>query len=140
MSRDAETDPRSRLLLMWQHPWPLSYEEATVWAGCQVQPLLSSEDVEHVQLTRLSAPTDRHDAEFAWLLELRLRAGSLASDLVGHPSFRDFLCDLRSLRLRPTVLAIAPIQGGCNDHARHLPRCSSTGGERRLRRATAEAK
>ena len=105
MSRDnAETHRSSRLLVMWEHPRALSLEEARVWAGRQAGPLRASGRVEHLELIRLSAPTEGHDAQFAWLLELRLRSPAAAAELVREGALRDFLLDLRSLRLAPTVL------------------------------------
>jgi hypothetical protein len=105
MSRDnAETDRSSRLLVMWEHPRPLSLEEARAWASSQAGPLRGSGLVEHVKLLRLSPPSGSHAAQFGWLLELRPRAHTAAAELAQEEVLRDFLLDLRSLRLAPTIL------------------------------------
>jgi hypothetical protein len=96
---------------MWEHPQPLSLEEARVWADCQAAALRASGRLEYLTLIRLSAPTGNHVAQFGWLLELRPSAHTAAAELVEETPLRDFLLDLRSLRLAPTVLVADETHG-----------------------------
>jgi hypothetical protein len=95
----------ARLLVMCSDPMYVSGAEAEAWLREEIRLLLDVDDIDHLRLTRLARPSERHAQPWDWLLEIELRPDAEHVACADEPLVADWLRDLRLLGMRPVQLA-----------------------------------
>lgn len=104
--RGVAIDGSVRLLVLWEHPRFCSIDDVRAWAERALAALREQDAVARIELVPLRPPSTDHMSGFDWLLEVYVCSGDTAAELVKSAPLRDFLGDLRSLRLGPVVLLV----------------------------------
>jgi hypothetical protein len=95
-----------RIIVLWKTCRSVSAAEDASWAHDETEKLRRVEGVAGVTLHRVESAALLHPRAWDWCLELELRNGDTANQVVRRPECEEFLADLRLLGTRPTVLAI----------------------------------
>jgi hypothetical protein len=98
----------SRLLILWTGPNHLKGGEAEEWARSEARRLLKVDGVRSAELTRLGSASAGYGAYYRWLLEVHLTSDADARECVEHEVWRNWVGELRLLRLHPQVLLAGP--------------------------------
>jgi hypothetical protein len=101
-----------RVFVLWERPLTGSLEEAQHWVEQGVSRLRQAPRIQQAELISLGVPSERRAHWHDWLLVLWLHH-DYAGDVVDRePLLREFIADLRSLRMRPTVLLELEVDRG----------------------------
>jgi hypothetical protein len=104
----------ARLMLFVRRPYHLSEQEAHRWMQAEVAPLVQSESVRGVQVSRLQAPAVRGTGEWDWLIEVHYDDAEDAGRAARQEVCRDLVADLRLLGMQPRLVladASEPLEG-----------------------------
>jgi hypothetical protein len=93
-----------RLFVLWERPPTSSLREAQHWVQQEVSKLQRAAGVLQAELISLGAPSKRHAHSHDWLLILSLHHDYGGDIVDSEPPLREFIADLRSLRMRPAVV------------------------------------
>jgi hypothetical protein len=96
----------TRVMMTWNRPHHLSDSEAESWTLNELRRLWSEPSVDRVTLSHVSAGK-HHPPSWDWVCELHLISGMDAADFLDAPACREWLHDLRSLGMHPTVAILA---------------------------------
>jgi len=94
----------ARLIILWQRPYHLAEDEAVGWTRRQIGRMLDDGAVRDAELSLLRSASDRHPADYRWMLRVDLEAGVDGCDFVERPLCAEWLDDMRSLGAQPFVM------------------------------------
>jgi len=98
----------ARLILLVQHPYHLSTEEAAEWLRTQAEEYSRTSGVRRVRVSRLSSLSLQFGREWDWMFELELEGEGAPGREVRTEIAAGLLGDLRVLGMRSSVALVEP--------------------------------